>query len=227
MTSAAARRARRDAINETEGFDDAVGEDDDLAPGPQRYRTAATKRVTSLLGTQQNDPSKPPSSLRMGGREPAVAYVVAGVLAVLAIIFLTAAGDKALPHPDRVFPAIGLVLALAMAASVRLNNRIVTAIAGMASTLAATGNASGIPISVRGLSTIDLVAATGFAVWVTLRQSKARNLRLAEQRRAVAATRPARGGKKAGRKGAMVEELKGPPPSRRYTPPKNTPKRER
>ena len=209
--------------------------------GPSALTAASTEttdRATLLarfVGAidQRRDPAdRPVSSLRMRDKETSVAYVVAAVQVVVPVVFLTVTTGKGAPaHPLTLAPAIGLVLALAMAASIRLSNRILTAFLAVTSTLATTSVGNAVPLSVRSLSTVDLLAALLFAMWITLRQSKARNAVLAERRKANQAVRSAgshsaesRGaGGRRGRKAAEAAEPTGPPPSARYTPPKNRP----
>lgn len=175
----------------------------------------------------------------MQGNEMTLGFAVAAVLVVVPVVFLTVTtGKGAVAHPPTVAPAIGVILALAMAATLRLNNRILTAFLAVTSTLATTSVGNAVPTAVRPLSTVDLVAALVFAMWITLRQSKARNAALAERRKADRAAggttgQGGRGGRQSagrstggrpagrrGRKASEAEELTGPPPSARYTPPK-------
>lgn len=213
------------------------------APAATTDRPPLLTRMARAIDKRSDNPDEPASSLRMRGNETTFGYASAAILAIVPVVFLTVTtGPGAPPHPVTVAPAIGVVLALAMAASMRLSNRILTAFLAVTSSLATTATA--VPTSVRPLSTVDLLAALGFALWITLRQSKARNAVLAERRKANqavgntpsrnaggrgaggrgagaggAGARPA-GGRR-GRKAAEAAEPTGPPPSARYTPPKN------
>ncbi len=186
-------------------------------------RIPAAGRLAAFLDKRHDDPDQPTSSLRMRGNETLIAYAASLVLAVIPIVFLTVTTGKGAPaHPRAVVPALGLVLGVAMAASVQLSNRVLSAILAMASSLATTATVA--PVSVRYLSTADLFAALGFSVLVLLRQSKARNALLAERRKAKQTSRPSRPNgtepARRGRKGAKEPEPTGPRPSSRYTPPK-------
>ncbi len=197
-----------------------AGRPTDAAPAPDTARSPALLRVMGALDRRVDDPDEPTSSLRMRPQEIKVGYLAAIVLIVIPIVFLTVTTGKGAPaHPSSVLPALGLVLAVAMVATISLSNRILSAILAASSSLATTSSL--VPTSVRGLSTVDLIAAMGFAVWISLRQSKARKLALVQRRKAAQAGRP--GGPRPARKGrrdAKVEEPTGPPPSARYTPPK-------
>jgi len=200
----------------------AVGRPTDAAPAsaPATTRSPALIRVMGALDRRGEDPDEPTSSLRMRPQEIKVGYLAAVVLIVIPIVFLTVTTGKGAPaHPSAVLPAIGLVLAVAMVATISLSNRILSAILAGSSSLATTSSV--VPASVRGLSNVDLIAAMGFAVWISLRQSKARKLAVVQRRKAAQAGRP--GGTRPARKGrrdTKVEEPTGPPPSARYTPPK-------
>ena len=195
---------------------------------PPTGRAPLMTRIAGAIDKRGDAPAQLSAPLRMQGNEPNFGYVVAAILVVIPVVFLTDATGKGAPaHPSSLAPAIAVVLALVMAASIRLSNRILTAFLGVTSTLAISATQT--PNSVRFLSTVDLLFALGFAMWVTLRQSKARNAVLAERRRANqaargarpaggAGSRPARG--RRGRKAAETAEPAGPPPSARYTPPK-------
>jgi hypothetical protein len=196
------------------------------AAPPSTGRAPLAARIVGAIDKRGDAADQLASSVRMQGKETTYGSVAAVVLAVIPVVFLTVTtGKGAPPHPSSLAPAIGLVLALAMAASVRLSNRIVTALLAVTSTLATTVTQT--PTSVRFLSTVDLLVALGFAMWVTLRQSKSRNAAMAERRKANqaargtgggAGSRPARG--RRGRRAAEAAEPAGPPPSARYTPPK-------
>ncbi|MDQ2726529.1 MAG: hypothetical protein M3Y91_01380 [Actinomycetota bacterium] len=229
------------------------GPDGPSAPPPAAGRAPHVTRLLEAIDQRGDRPSKLASSVRMRGNEPTVGYVIGALQVIIPVAFLTVTtGRGAPPHPATVAPVIGLVLALCMAASIRLSNRILTAFLAVTSTLATTATA--VPASVRALSTVDLLAGLGFAMWITLRQSKARNVVLAERRKANQAARSAggrnvggrnvggrnvarsAGGRNArldagsrpassrrGRKAAEAAEPAGPPPSARYTPPKKRP----
>lgn len=210
---------------------------DPPATPPPTRRSPLLAQVVSALNKGGDDPAQVASSLRMRGNETTLGYAVAAVLAVVSVVFLTVTTGKGAPaHPITLLPAIGLVLALAMAATVQLSNRILSAFLAVTSSLATTATQA--PNSVRSLSTVDLLAALLFAVWITLRQSKARSVLLAERRKANQAARgggsrsaggrTAHGrptgaaGERPGRRGRKAAEAEpaGPPPSARYTPPK-------
>lgn len=231
MAGSAARRARRLAAENGEDYEEV--DDSDLEAGeapPSRFSrfsgTGRTGRLAALFGPQSDDGSGVPSSLLMQAREFNVAYAVAVVLVIIPVAFLAAGPGAGAPHPSKLLPAVGAALALAAAASVRLANRVDTSILAVLSSLATT--TAVVPNTVRFLSTLDLFAALGFALWISLRQSKVRNQRMAE-RRAAARQAKARSAGRAGtptargRKGQKAVEPVGRPANRRYTPPKNRP----
>jgi hypothetical protein len=195
-------------------------------------------RLAASIDQRGDSHRKTTSTVRMQDNEVTVGYVAAAILIVVPVIFLTVTtGKGAVAHPPTVAPAIGVVLALAMAATLRLRNRIVTASLAFTSTVSTTSVGNAVPSAVRPLSTLDL-AVLAFAMWITLRQSKARSAALAERRKANQAARGTtgaggRGGRQpagpraagrpaGGRKGRKAAEAEpaGPPPSPRYTPPK-------
>jgi hypothetical protein len=222
----AARRARRLGQEpeplDGEPFDDAIdGEADDRPSGPSRS-------ARFLAWVDQGN--KEGSSYRMQGRDAPGAYAASIVLVVIPFVFIVANATHhgtALPSP--IWQAAGLIFGLATAVTVRLANRVVTPLAAVVSVLLTGTGSSAVPKSLQYLTEVDLVVGMAVVVVLTMRQSRARGVQTAERRAAQRpAGRDARSGRGSGagstakrRSGKKAEEPAGPPPSRRYTPPKN------
>lgn len=163
--------------------------------------------------------SLPPVRLR--DWEIPAAYVVAGVVALVAVLELTVTtGTGAPKNPDVILPAVGLVLAVGQAISVRWANRLVTGILGIVAgfTLGYTKT----PDSLSLVRDVGLFVPFVYGFIMTQRQSRAQ--------RALGGPRGSRRSRGGGRSSPVAAEpTSGPRPNRRYTPPKAkvTPKEER
>ncbi|MDQ6839020.1 MAG: hypothetical protein M3137_11990, partial [Actinomycetota bacterium] len=167
LTRTAARQpsAKRPAVERSTSTEPATP-----APPPTRTTNQGSfvTRVLHAIDKRGDDPDQTGSPVRMRGNEATLGYAAAAVLTIIPVIFLTVTTGKGAPaHPVTAAAAIGVVLGLVMAASIRLSNRILTAFLAVGSSLATTATA--VPTSVRPLSTVDLLAALGFAMLITLR----------------------------------------------------------
>lgn len=217
MAGKAARRNRRDALEA-----DDVDELADLAIDDDRRPTRPSLLTRFVAWVDQTDQAD--SSTRMQGRDPQGAYAASAVLVVLPLVFIAANATHhgaALASP--VFQAAGLIFGLLTAASVRLANRIVTPLVAIISVLLTGTQTSAIPHSLQYLTEVDLVVGMATVIVLTMRQSRARGAMTASRRAAARGSRPAaRSGQAPAKRGAKkAEDPAGPPPSRRYTPPKN------
>jgi hypothetical protein len=156
----------------------------------------------------------------MKGNEALLGLAVAGIIIAVAVLDLTVTTGAGAPkHPETWAPVVGIVLAVALIASLRFRNRLaspfVAIFAAYFVELAKT------PKSISTAHVIALAAAVGFAVALTLRhrsaQKAAGTMTGPAQRRAAADARRRR------RKGEPEPEatMKRPPASARYTPPKS------
>lgn len=231
MAGKASRRARQLSLEAEEAGelepDDVDDEPVDEEPAPRRVRPALLPRFLDWVNQSNHEGS----SVRMQGRDAIGSYAASVVLVVIPLVFIAANATHhgaALPSP--IFQAAGAVLGLLTALSVRLENRILTPLAGVISVLVAGFQPTAIPRSVQWLSEVHLIVGMALALVLYMRQSRARGAQTAERRAAQRQARSqrqgrggrdARGGKAAGRKGAKEPEPTGPAASRRYTPPKN------
>jgi hypothetical protein len=152
---------------------------------------------------------EPPT--RMRGREPLQAYVVAAVLAVVGVLNLLVTTGKGAPaHPTLWLSYAGIVIAVLLAGSVQLRNRLISPFTAIIGAFFVTTAKAPAVLSIPHL--IALFAALGFALTVSLRQRK-------DQK--AAAPAGARGrGRRRGQAAPDPGEAKRPAANRRYTPPK-------
>lgn len=230
MAGKASRRARRMSLEAEE-----AGELDDLdeeAAGTEERpprRTGAGLVSRFLVWVNQSNHEG--SSVRMQGRDAIGSYAASVLLTLIPFVFVVAnATHRGEPLPSPVFQAMGVVLGLLTAVSIRLENRILTPLVGIISVLLTGTQPNAIPRSLQWLSEVDLIVGMGLALVLYMRQSRARGAQTAERRAAQRQARAqrqgrtgrdARGGRSAGRRGSKEPEPTGPPRSRRYTPPKN------
>lgn len=171
-------------------------------------------------------PSGPPldpdaSPMRMQGREPVWGYAAAALLTAGAVADLLDTTGRGAPAHPLLWPSwVGLALAVGLAGSIRLRNRLLSPFTAIFSAFFLTLGRG--PDSLAPVHIVVLIGAVGFAVAVTMRQRR--------QQRALA---PARGRSGRGRAGPGAgtpsrraagegERPRKPPASRRYTPPKKS-----
>jgi sensor c-di-GMP phosphodiesterase-like protein len=106
----------------------------------------------------------------MEPREKAVGLAAAGVLAVIAVLFLTSHNPRP-PQPDPAGPVAGLVAAGLVVVSLLLAHRIVTGLLAIVTAflLQTPHVAHGVVWLRKG----GLVVAVAFALWLTLQQRHA------------------------------------------------------
>lgn len=187
---------------------------DPLGEGPDDER-GSRRRSPGPWSTAPLDPDASP--MRMQGREPLWGYGAAVLLGAGALAnLLDTTGKGALAHPVLWPSWLGLVLAVGLAGSIQLRNRLLSPLAAIFSAFFLTLERG--PDSLSYIHILVLVGAVGFAVALTMRQRR--------QQRALgpARGRSGRGGARGGAtaRGAAgdAERPRKPPPSRRYTPPK-------
>jgi len=198
------RRRSPDGI----GSDPGSGDPDDDERSSSRWRPRPSSTVPV-------DPDASP--MRMQGREPLWGYAAAGLLAAGALANLLDTTGKGAPAHPVLWPSwVGLALAVGLAGSIQLRNRLLSPLAAIFSAFFLTLERG--PDSLSYIHILVLLGAVGFAVALTMRQRR--------QQRALgpARGRSGRGGSRssaAGRGAAgEAERSRKPPPSRRYTPPK-------
>lgn len=183
------------------------------------------------LGSPSPRPSPPPPKkaapagqatakpVRMQPPEDRYGYAVAALLFVAGIVFATVHGAGQAKHPDPIFPALGSVLAVLLALAIwRYRNRFASAM--LAVLAAALVDTTKPPTDLVILDYLVIISAFIWAVWLTLRQSKATKALAASQPRLTPEQRRAqRKARKRGEEPAS-EGRHTPAASRRYTPPK-------
>lgn len=148
-------------------------------------------------------------------------YAVAGVLIIAGVVFAIVRGHPSTKPPSALFPLLGAGLGAILAfVTFRYRNRFLS---GMLAVLAALlVDTAKPPTSLLALDYLVLVAPLVWAVWLTLRQSKAQRALAASQPRLTPEQRKAqREARKAQKRGEAPPESARPmpPASRRYTPP--------
>jgi drug/metabolite transporter (DMT)-like permease len=178
-------------------------------------------RFTSKLSPAAQSAPGDLSPSKMRGNEPLMGYGAALVIAIVAALNLTiTTGTGAPAHPEPWTSVAGIVLAVALAASIRLaNNRLISPFIAIFGAFFVT--LSKAPSSLSAPHIVALIAAVGFALVVSMRQRREQKLvsppLTADQRRAAADARRRR------RKGEPepASLSKRPAANRRYTPPKD------
>lgn len=157
-------------------------------------------------------------------------YALCALLVLAGIAFAAVHGKGSPKHPSPLFPSLGAALAAVVAYTIwRYRNRFAS---GMLAVVAALlVNLARPPNSLLIVYYLVLIGPLAWAVWLTMRQTKATRALAASQPRAPAGQRGAgrqtgnHDGKKRGRGGEPVPERRGPAPSGRYTPPQSGPRR--
>jgi uncharacterized integral membrane protein len=237
MAGKSARRARRMGLEEQDPDQvealDRSADEPEVVERPRRGQLPATRSLPARFVAWVNQQGREGSSLHMQGRDAMGAYLVSVVLVVIPLVFIVA---NATTHtgtvlPSPIFQALGLILGLLTAASVKLENRVLTPLAAVISVLLTGTQPSAIPHNLQWLSEVDLVAGMGLVIVLTMRQSRARGVERAGERAARQAARSGRdarggrtgaprGSRTGGKRGGKQPEPTGPAPNRRYTPPK-------
>jgi hypothetical protein len=160
----------------------------------------------------------------MRGNEARYGYVLTAELLVVAILNLTVTHGKGAPaHPQTTFSVIGLVAALVLIPLLRTDNRMIVGFGSIVVAYLVCGLPR-TPNSLTYVHTITIAITLVYTLLLTQRQRRQASAELKERRAAGPARDPkARDSKSKplGRKRKEPEELPGPRPSRRYTPPKS------
>ena len=158
----------------------------------------------------------------MRGNEVTQGYVVAGILAVVALLNLTVTTGAGAPrHPAYWYSILGLVAAAGLVVSIRFRNRLISPFVAVVGaflvTVATAPKSLGVP------HIVALGVTVAYAVILSLRHPRDQRLvsptATAADRRAAAEARRRR---RKGEPEPSVPVVKRPPANRRYTPPKAT-----
>ena len=170
-----------------------------------------------------------PSTMR--GTEPMYGYLVAAELLVVAILNLTDTHGAGAPtHPQKLLSAVGILAAIAVAATIRFTrHRMVVGFVTIAAAFVVS--LPKVPSSLNVVHVITIAIPLIYAFILTQRQNKARMTEI-KQGRAGGSGAGRAGGKAAGggrsatpssrreRRRRGAEQPAGPKASNRYTPPK-------
>lgn len=169
---------------------------DDLDPLPAPGRRA--------------EPERPLRPMELREWEIPLGYAIAAILVVVAVLELTVTTGAGAPKTHNpILPAVAIVSALTMAATIRFKNRFVTALSGVVGgvliNFAQTPHSLSIPRS------IGFLVPFAYAFVVVNRHNRAVRVQRG----------PRNAGQGGARRGSKVQpEPTGPKASRRYTPPK-------
>jgi hypothetical protein len=150
-------------------------------------------------------------------------FVVAGILAVVAVLNMTITTGKGAPkNPPYLLSGIGLGLVAVMVGLLLLHRRMLSPFAAVLAAFCVTYGK--VPNSVVTFHFVAIIAPIVWAFWITQRSNKAMRAQRIEAARAKKEARQTTrqpGGRRAGgRRSRKEPEPTGPAANRRYTPPK-------
>ncbi|MBO0729327.1 MAG: hypothetical protein J2P57_08720 [Acidimicrobiaceae bacterium] len=157
-----------------------------------------------------------PDELRYG-------FVVAGIIAVVAVLNMAVTTGRGAPHnPPYLLSGIGLALSAAVVGLLLARRRMLAPFAAVAAAFCVTYGRT--PNSLEVPHFVAIIAPVVWAFWITQRSNKAMRAQRMEAARAKKearqATRGQSGRQAGGRRGKKEPEPTGPAANRRYTPPK-------
>jgi hypothetical protein len=181
-------------------------------------------------GPQSDDEANlKPSTMR--GTEPMYGYLVAAELLVVAILNLTDTHGAGAPaHPEKLLSAVGILAAVAVAATIRFTrHRMVVGFVTIAAAFVVS--LPKVPSSLSVVHVITIAIPLIYAFILTQRQNKARMAEIKQARaggsaagraggRAAGGSRSATPASRRERRRGGGEQPTGPKASSRYTPPK-------